>query len=336
LSRDLASIIIVTYNSRKYLEDLFYSLKKQDYPHEIILVDNDSSDGTADAVERNYPHVRLIKNKNVGYGAGNNLGIKHAKGEYVVILNPDVVVEEKWLSELIKPIKKFDKMITTPKVLMWDGKTINTCGNTCHFTALSFTNHLDQPRYLFNKPEVINGISGACFALRKNDYEKIGGFDETFFLYAEDTDFSWRANIKGFQIRYVPTAIMKHDYRLEVSAAKIYHLEKGRYFVLRKYYPTFYFLMLLPSFLVAEILVLGYSVKTGSGGMINKMRALRDGFFSKVDKIGYNEVLLKRISFFIPPDQLSNNILEKSLKKFANLVFFLNYRVLYWGIKRKK
>ena len=92
-----ASVIIVTYNHREYMEDCLSSVLAND-PLEVIVVDNNSADGTAEFIEKSFPQVKLIKSsKNLGYGGGNNLGVKHAKGEYVVILNPDTRVEKYFL-----------------------------------------------------------------------------------------------------------------------------------------------------------------------------------------------------------------------------------------------
>ncbi len=97
-----ASVIIVTYNHREYMEDCLSSVLEND-PLEVIVVDNNSEDGTAEFIEENFPEVKLIRSfRNLGYGGGNNLGVRYAKGKYVVILNPDTRVEKNWLEELIE------------------------------------------------------------------------------------------------------------------------------------------------------------------------------------------------------------------------------------------
>ncbi len=99
------SVIIVTYNHRKYIGQCLESVIEQK-PYEVVVVDN-GSDGTAEYVIRNFPSVKVIKpEKNLGYAGGNNLGVRHARGEYIVILNPDTVVEKGWLEELVKPLEK--------------------------------------------------------------------------------------------------------------------------------------------------------------------------------------------------------------------------------------
>ncbi len=193
----IATIIIVTYNYKKYLESCIESIQNQDYPHEIILIDNCSTDGTMEFMKENFPCIRYIEsNKNIGYGAGNNLGAKYAKGEYLVILNPDTIVEKNWLKEIIKSLEKEERLITTPKILLYDGSAISACGLSIHYIGLTFVRGYLAKPYDFEKSEYVGGLSGGCFAIRKKDFIQLEGFDESFFLYAEDSDLSWRAHCR--------------------------------------------------------------------------------------------------------------------------------------------
>jgi len=326
----LASIIIVTYNHKNYIGDCLGSVSLQDYPHETIIVDNGSSDGTPDFIEKNFPNVKLVRNtENIGYGAGNNIGVKYAKGEYIVILNPDTVVEKGWLQELVEPLEKNEKLITTSKILLYDGSAINTCGTINHFTGITFTRGLNEDPQKYNVPEFVSGFSGCSFAIRQSDFEKLRGFDENFFLYNEDSDFSWRAHLEGFKILYVPTSVVKHDYFLKVPPEKLYHLEKNRYMLLRKYLSKKDYLKLFPSFGIAEFLTFGYALKYGFKGISYKFRAMRNGIITKVNKVeGNKKNLLKSLSTTIPVNQLTSNVFEKVFKNSANKVFELNYKVI--------
>ena len=302
---------------------------EQDYPLEIIIVDNCSTDGTVEFVKENFPSVKIIERReNLGYGAGNNLGVKHAEGDYIVILNPDTIVEVSWLKELLKPLKE-NKLITTPKILIYDSSAINACGTIPHFTGLTFVRGLGAESNDYQKQGYVNGLAGCCFAIRKDDFRILGGFDENFFLYAEDSDLSWKANLNGFRVLYVPTSVIRHDYTLKVAPQKIYFLEKGRYMILRKYLSWKDFLLLFPSLLIVEVLTFGYAIKYGWEGMIYKFRAIKDGLTIKVNREkGDKNKLFKSLIVTIPIDQLTSNKAERLFKIFANKIFEWNFKVI--------
>jgi len=323
------SVIIVTYNHAKYMRNCISSVLKNT-PSEVIVVDNGSSDGTVELIEKEFPQVKLIRSpRNLGYGGGNNFGVKHAKGEYIALLNPDTKVEENWLEELLKSLENEKKLITTPKILTYDGSKINTCGNIDHFTGLTFTRGLNESPEKFNEFEYLSGLSGACFAMRRKDYLELGGFDENFLTYMEDAEFSWRAHAKGFKILYVPTSIVYHDYELKVPSKKIYHLEKGRYIILRKYLTWREFLLMLPSLLATETLTWGYSILNQIEGVRFKIKGMKDGITAKVEKINCDrKKLLKSLDWKIPEEQLSYSMLDRIIKKIANFVYWINYKVI--------
>jgi GT2 family glycosyltransferase len=325
------SIIIVTYNSKKYIDACIKSIIQQTYPEnyciEIIIIDNYSTDGTCDFIKEKFPHLKIIENyENNGYGKANNLVSKYADGKYLFILNPDTIVEKNWLEKLINPLTKNEKLITTPKILVYDGSKINGCGLIVHFTGLGFTRGFRSVKNEFSKMEYVNGIFGCCFAIKKDDFIKLGGFDENIFMYEEDVDLSFRAHIKNFRILYIPSSVIKHDYSLKVPAEKIYHLEKGRYIILKKYMTFIDLLILSPSFLMAEALVFGYSIKFGFNGLKFKFKAMRDGFSIKVMKMNNeNNDFKKSLDIKIPLDQLTANQVEKTIKIIFNKIFELNY-----------
>ena len=333
MDNPLISIIITTYNSERYIESCIKSIIDQRYTlkslFEIIVIDNSSTDSTVNIIRNNFPQVLLIDNdKNPGYGSANNLGVSLAKGEYLIIINPDTVVEEGWLEGLVMPLTNSGKLITTPKILVYDGTLINTCGNVIHTTGLAFTRGYNSLPNTFQNPEYINGISGCCFAIKKNDFLNLGGFDESIFLYYEDVDLSFRAHLSGFKILYVPNSRIKHDYTLKVSPEKIYYLEKGRYRALKKYFSANDILLLMPSLLVAEILTFGYALRVGSNGIRYKLKAVIYGLTVKVEQMEGNRYnLIKSLSYTIPAEQLTSNFIEKYIKIIANMVFKLNARL---------
>lgn len=279
--------------------------------------------------DKTEPRIRLIKLlENRGYSAGNNLGIKYAKGKYIVVLNPDTLVEEHWLEELVKPLERGEKVITTPKILLYDGSAINTCGNINHFTGLTFTRGLNEDPARYNILEEVSGFSGCCFAIKKSDFEEIGGFDESFFLYNEDSELSWRAHLKGFRIFYVPRSIVRHDYKLVVSPEKIYYLERNRYVILRKYFSLKDFLMLSPSLLMAELLTFGYAIRSGWKGIKSKTKGLEEGITAVIIREnGNRSQLIQSLCSTIPLDQLTFGESDRKIKLLINRIFNWNYKV---------
>jgi GT2 family glycosyltransferase len=326
---EFASIIIVTYNHKNYLANCLSSISLQDFPHEIILVDNGSSDGTIQYVKNNFDYVKIVQNTNTGYSAGNNLGVSYARGNYIVIINPDTIVEKNWLINLITPLINNKNLVTTSKILMYDGLSINTCGNINHFTGLTFTRGVGENLTEYNQYFSPTGISGACFAIKREDYLKIGGLDEQIFLYNDDSEFSWRLHSLDYTILFVPTSIIKHDYHPELTPEKLYLLEIGRYRILRKYLNKKEAIQLLPSLLITEFLVFGYSGKCGGKGLYYKIKSIR-GIFSII----YNthnpntRKILCRLSPIIPGKQLTSNQFEYIFFTLCNKIFKWNLKIM--------
>ena len=137
----LVSIIVLNYNAGQLLLNCVDSLKKSTYTNlEIIVVDNISSDGSQTKCMEKFPDIKLIQNeKNLGYCGGNNIGIKEAKGEFIVILNPDTIVEPKWINELISAYNEFGEGLYQPKILSLNEENIiQSTGNMLHVFGFGF------------------------------------------------------------------------------------------------------------------------------------------------------------------------------------------------------
>lgn len=323
------SIIIVTYNHQDYIGRCLESLL-QEGAHEIVVVDNQSTDNTLNIIIENFPQVNIIRSpENVGYSRGIDMGIKNCSQKYVVIINPDTWVGENSLKILLEPLKQNNRLITTPKALFYDGSYINTCGNQAHFTGLGFTRKLGGELGYCKHTKKVNALSGVCFALSHDLYQEMGGMLPELFLYMEDTEFSWRAHCMDVDILYVSEALIYHDYVLEVVPEKIYHLEKGRYIILRKYYNLPTYLLLAPSLLITEILTWGYAFLKGLEGVRYKYKALKDGLELPVTRMEVDRrKLIRSLDWKIPNNQLAHRILDYTVIRFANLIYYLNYRMI--------
>lgn len=214
------SIIIVTRNAIKIIKDCLCSVFAQDFKDfEVIVVDNDSEDGTREFIKKNFPQVRLIENKkNLGFCQANNQGINISQGEYILTLNSDVVLEKKFLNELMREVENSSSEIGmfSPKILKMDKKTIYSTGIILTRTR-RFCNRgsgeIDYGQYDTRKEIFGSSAASALYKKKILDKIKIGEneyFDNDFFFLVEDVDLAWRANLKGFKGYFVPSAICYH------------------------------------------------------------------------------------------------------------------------------
>lgn len=213
------SIVIITFNSLEFINSCLASIFKQDCQDiEIIVVDNDSRDGTADFVRSNYPRVTLIENKrNLGPARARNQGIEIASGDWAITLDCDIVLEKNFFAEITGAIKISAPEVgmIQPKILNSDKKTIFSCGIYLSWLKRFYDigkGKLDQGQ--FNKPAYIFGNCSATAVYRRETLEDIreetGYFDERFFFLAEDVDLAWRAQRKCWKALYYPGAISYH------------------------------------------------------------------------------------------------------------------------------
>ncbi|UCC63064.1 MAG: glycosyltransferase family 2 protein [Anaerolineae bacterium] len=270
------SVIVVNHNGRAHLEACLRSLLQDGRDYEIVLVDNASTDGSVAYVARAFPQVRLIRNEtNQGFGRGNNAGARWARGEYLAFLNPDTIVEPEWLEALVRALEADPQAgLATAKILLLaDGERINTCGNEVHCTGLTLCRGLGMGRDAFAARSEVGAVSGAAFAVRRQVFEALEGFDEPFFMYLEDTDLSWRARLAGYRCLYVPQSVVYHDYRLRFGPDKTYYLERNRYLMLLKSLRWRTLLVLLPALLLGEVVTWGFMLLRERRRLSNKLRA---------------------------------------------------------------
>lgn len=255
------SIIIVTYNSEHYIKQCLSSLlklntKNKNYDVEIIIVDNFSSDNALQTIKMEFPQVTVKKNReNLGFADAANQGAKIAKGDYLLFLNPDTVVKADCIEEMVNFLKKKkDAAVVGCKVLNTDGTLQPSCGSfptisNIIFDRISVINILFKTELIrqanfYNKEKTPDWISGVFFMVKKDIFEKLGGFDERYFLYVEDVDFCCRARKAGFKIYYNPKAqIIHYDQgrSKERRPFKAKQMRKGFSIFFEKYKSPLYF-----------------------------------------------------------------------------------------------
>ncbi len=240
----LISTVILNWNGKEYLYPCIQSVKRQTYPNiEIILVDNASADDSVEYIKNLLPDLRLIINQqNIGYGGGNNRGIREAEGRYIFVLNSDTEIDEKCVEFLWRGMEGDQKIgVTTPKILLYDRRdTIDAAGLTVYPDGLSIGRGRLEPQGKYNQSEEVFFGSGCASLYRKEMLEEIGLFDTDFFAYAEDTDLGWRARLAGWKAYYVPGAVVYHHHSKKFgaySSMKAFLVERNRIWVAWKNFP---------------------------------------------------------------------------------------------------
>jgi GT2 family glycosyltransferase len=270
------SVVTVAYNSGVFLQDLLASVYRTEPEVEVVIVDNASADDAVSLAETDYPAVRVVRSEqNLGYGVGNNLGAARASRPYLVFLNHDTVVTDGWLEALVGPLLEDPSVgLVTPKVLLRDDpERINVAGLDVHLSGLSMCRGLGEARNAFDQEAEVAAISGVAFAVRRDLFQALGGFDEEFFLYMEDVDLSLRTWLMGYRCCYVPQAVVQHEYALQVDARKTFWVERGRYLMLLKALRPQTLLALLPTLLLAEVITWGWVLVREPRAIGQKLRA---------------------------------------------------------------
>ncbi len=223
------SIVILNYNVRDFLEHLLTSLERAvaGIDTEIFVVDNASYDGSPDMVRDKFPDVRLIENReNLGFSKGNNIALEKCRGEYVLVVNPDVVVREDTLSKMIDFMDQHPETgAATCKVLNADGTLQLSCRRSFPTPMVAFwkitgfsglfpkNRHFGKYNLTFqeeNQTHETEAISGSFMFLRRKTIKEVGLLDERFFMYGEDLDWCYRIKKAGWKIFYHPETQIIH------------------------------------------------------------------------------------------------------------------------------
>lgn len=224
------SIIILSYNTKDVLRDCLASFgagKTNADAWEIIVVDNASTDGSGETVRKEYPAVRVIpKKSNLGYSAGNNVGIRQSKGKYILLLNSDTEASKDAIRETLTYFKNHKEAgVATCKLLRPDGSMDPACHRGFPTPWAAFTYFFGLERLLpkssifggyhlgyksLSEPHEIDSPSGAFYMIRRDVVNKVGLLDEQFFMYGEDLDWSYRIKQAGWKILFYPYVTVLH------------------------------------------------------------------------------------------------------------------------------
>lgn len=278
------TIIIPNYNGLKFMVPCMEALEKQRYrDYELIIVDNASSDGSTEFIERKYPAVKLIKlDQNYGFSKAVNVGIRAAGTPYVILLNNDTEADPDYVGEMVKAIEADDKVfsVSSKMIQLYQKDLIDDAGDMYCLLGWGYQRGVGQPSSGYRRPcRVFSACAGAAIYRRKI-FEEIGYFDEGHFAYLEDLDVGYRANLYGFRNCYAPKAMVYHvgsgtsgskynDFKVRLAA-------RNNVYLIYKNMPFLQLLLNLLPLTVGFLLKYRFFVKLGYG------QQYKDGFLEGI------------------------------------------------------
>jgi len=263
---DLVSVIVLNWNGKHLLGDCLDSIGKQTYPAiETIVVDNGSIDGSLNYLKENYPGVKLIANEqNLGFAKAMNMGMKAAKGAYLMPLNNDITLEADFIKEMVAAAKEPSVGSVSGKLIKADSPNTQMIDSTGH---VLFRNRLVRNRGVglhisqFNEEDYVFGACGAAPLYKREmlDDVAVDGeyYDENFFSFFEDVDLDWRAQLRGWKCKYTPKATAYHwrgGTAMRRSTIVEKHNYKNRYLLMLKNDSPLYFIKNFPQILLTDII----------------------------------------------------------------------------------
>ncbi len=269
----VATAIVLNHDGGGYVEDAVASLLDQDFAGlETIVVDNGSSDGSDAAVERRFgARVRVLRNgRNLGFGAGNNVGIREARGRYVLLLNNDAVAAPSFAREMIAAAEADPQVgMVAAKVLDHARRdVIDTVGHLLYPDGLNRgRGRLETDRGQYDGCREALFPSGAAALYRRQMLDEIGLFDESFFLYGDDAELGLRGRLAGWRCACAPRAVAYHHYSRTsgaYSSLKAFHVERNRVWLLVKLFPL-PLVALSPAYTAARLALQAWGGLSGRG-----------------------------------------------------------------------
>ncbi|MFQ5399562.1 MAG: glycosyltransferase family 2 protein [Anaerolineae bacterium] len=240
-----ASIIIPHWNGRHHLDDCLNALRRQTFPDfEVILVDNGSTDGSQAHVRDHFPEVRLVElGENRGFTGACNTGYAVAQGEIVCLLNNDTEADIGWLAAVMDAFQRHPQVgIVASKMLLFDQRdTFHTAGDFYRLDGIPGNRGVWQSdEGQFDQEEEVFGACGGAAAYRRSMLEEIGFLDDDFYFSCEDLDVAWRAHLAGWQVLYVPKAVVYHKLKASGGSGATSSYYDGRNFLylIWKNYPS--------------------------------------------------------------------------------------------------
>lgn len=268
------SVIIPNWNGKGLLPDVLGSLAEQGFGDlEVVVVDNGSTDGSAEMLQDRFPGVRVVElDENRGFSAACNEGIRAAEGEYVALVNNDVELDSGWVGAMVETLDRTpDAGFAASRVrVLGEPEILESAGDRVGLTPRGRGYGTpDGPE--FDRPAWVASASAAAAVYRREMLDEIGLLDDDFFMYFEDVDLGMRAQIAGYRCRYVPEAVAYHRRRgstPDSSEFMVYHGLRNMLIVYLTTFPPRYALRYLPRFVAGR-----FWYGLGRGGLWTTLRA---------------------------------------------------------------
>jgi GT2 family glycosyltransferase len=248
----VSAIIVASFEDPAVVRETVSSLLAQTRPPEEILIVDNHPDAVVSRALADLPVTAVRSGRNLGYPPAVNLGARHATGDWLLTLNPDAHAAPDCLEKLLAAADE-DTAVLGAQVLLPDGST-NAGENPVHVAGLSWAGRYGEPAE-DGGPREVAACSGAALLVRRAEFERLGAYHPSFFLYVDDTDLAWRARLAGRRVRYVPAATVTHDYEIAKGAHKWFWLERNRLFMVFANYSLPALVLLAPLLAGVEVFV---------------------------------------------------------------------------------
>ena len=239
------TVLVVTWQGAHLLGACLASLRRQTLEHDVLVVDNASTDGTTELLAREHPEARVLRlPRNTGFAGGVQAGLDATDAEFVALLNNDAVADDGWLAALADEARAHPEAAAVTSRLYLAGRTPPTLNNTGVLllpTGYGADRGLGDDDSAYRTSDEVFGFSGGAALLRTAAVHAVGGFPVPFFLYYEDTDTSWRLRAAGWTVRYAPGAVVHHEHSAssdQGSALFAFYNERNRLLTLVRCAPA--------------------------------------------------------------------------------------------------
>jgi GT2 family glycosyltransferase len=265
------SIIIPHWNGKQHLDDCLTALRRQTYPDlEVILVDNHSTDGSPAYVREHFPEVRLVElDQNRGFTGACNAGYAAAEGEYILLLNNDTAADKEWVAAIVDAFRRHPAVgVVACKIMLFDRPDhFHTAGDYYRLDGIPGNRGVwQQDVGQFDQEEPVFSACGGAAGYRREMLAEIGFLDDDFFFSCEDIDLSWRAQLAGWQVLYVPSAVVYHKLKASGGGTtSSYYDGRNFLYVIWKNYPGSLLKKNWPAVLRAQLRLAGEALRAWRG-----------------------------------------------------------------------